>query len=678
MVIHKGQGPFVHFHHRSQRAVGYAMRTLQICRRSVAIGCALRTLQGLTLLAIVAVVIAPGFAQTDRMLAPSPSPPWAQPGQAVGTPPDQGSRLGNAVAQPIPPFWLPPGRSFQPPLPYGAPPAPWSYPSQQAPAQPPAQGTNPSPSGPWGQGPQPVEPNWPTGQGWGPQRFGPWGPASPSTPPQRAQPPVSQPPVSPSRPDWPGMAPSWQQPASPPSGPRAQGPGPFQAPSAWTPRLDWSIETSDPYLQQPVLIRLEVTSSDDPGTLSLELPTTDDALLKVFSGPTSDIRFEQTGQQISKRFILTLTPLRTGDLALPPIRVKGTLGFGQSYELMTDPIRLQVRPPMPSVRPWLPLKSLTLSARLDREGPVTPGQPLTLAIELAATGGTAIQLPSLEKQLAAPGLKVYREQALTDTRLSADGTELIASRTEYYTLIPQNSGRLSLPELGIAWWNLERGVREVARLSPIILEVRGGPLQQALAWLAAIAARLWLPLAAILLVLGSYWVGARYRGRLPELGRDLLHLTLRGAAWGWRQLSAWGAPLARALAPAPVFRRLHRLGLHLLPEQRRLILKLRHAEGAKTPEDWYRRLMQTDLLAPGALTRPGLLARVLHTCPKADPQALARLLSQLDAAIYGREPLDFARWKRDWRRQVRGGCRMPLARTGRWLRRTGLPPLNPR
>ncbi|QIK37519.1 protein BatD [Caldichromatium japonicum] len=472
------------------------------------------------------------------------------------------------------------------------------------------------------------------------------------------------------------MAPGWQGPASPPSGPRPQAPGPFQAPSAWTPRLNWSIETSDPYLQQPVLLRLEVASSDDPGTLSLELPTTDDALLKVFSGPTNDIRFEQGVQQIIKRFILTLTPVRTGDLALPPIRVKGTLGFGQVYELATDPIRLQVRPPMPSVRPWLPLKSLILKAHLDREGPLAPGQPVTLVIELAATGGTATQLPSLEKQLAASGLRVYREQALTDTRLSADGQALLAGRTEYYTLIPQNSGRLTLPELSIAWWNLERAVREVARLSPLTLEVRGGPLQQTLAWLADIAARLWLPLVVILLVLGSYWVGTRYRGRLPELGRDVIRLTLTVAAGGWRQLSAWGAPLTRTLAPGSVFRRLHRFGLRLLPEQRRLILKLRHAEGAKTPEDWYRRLMQTDLVDPGALTRPGLLGRLVNACPKANPQTLARLLRQLDAAIYGREPLDFAQWKRDWHRQLRRGCK-PLARTGRWLQRAGLPPLNP-
>ncbi len=618
----------------------------------------------LLVLAICLAAAAAGGAQPDRGLAQNQPPSWRQSEQPNVPWPDQGSWAYPTDPSP----WIAPGWPGAEAPPFLGQPTRGGGPSSQAPII------------PWDQAPGsswPTNPDRPAGPVWGPRQFGPWSPDSPATQPRGMQPPYPiQPPAVPARPNWPGMTPGWQRPDPMPSGPRTQQPIPFQT-AAWTPRLEWSLETRDPYLQQPVLLRLEVTSSDDPGTPNLELPTTDDALLKILSGPTSAIRFDQGQQRISQRFILSLTPLRTGDLTIPPLRIRGSLGFGQGYELATDPIRLQVRPPMPSVRPWLPLKSLTISARLDPEGPLTPGQPVSLALELKATGGTAIQLPTLEKQLTAANLRIYREQTLTDAKLSADGAELIATRIEYYTLVPQAAGRLTLPEISIAWWNTERGVREVARLPPLTLEARGGLVHQALTWLATATGKLWLPFALILLVLGSYWVGARYRGRLPALGGDLIRLTLGAISWGGGRIARWLKPLGRALDPALWVGWVHSLSLRLLPTEQRLIRHLRHAARARTPEDWYRRLAQAGLAEPGELTRSGLLARILNTRPQADPQALARLLSQLDAAVYGRAPLDFAQWKRDWRRQLRGGLKAPLGGRGQWLRRAGLPPLNP-
>ena len=55
-------------------------------------------------------------------------------------------------------------------------------------------------------------------------------------------------------------------------------------------------------------------------------------------------------------------------------------------------------------------------------------------------------------------------------------------------------------------------------------------------------------------------------------------------------------------------------------------------------------------------------------------------MDQLDAALYGRQPLDFRRWKRDFMGQV-GRRPANLIRPRRpetRLRRTGLPDLNPR
>jgi hypothetical protein len=153
---------------------------------------------------------------------------------------------------------------------------------------------------------------------------------------------------------------------------------PGQSQSA-PPRLEATLDEPEPYLQQPLLVRVRLITGDSPSEANLELPQTGDALIQRIEGPTSDSRdLGQGRREIVNTFLLTLIPLRVGSLEIPPIKVAGTIrGYGgavQRFEAQTDrPIRLQVRPAMSAVSPWLPLKSLSLKSNIDREETLLPG-----------------------------------------------------------------------------------------------------------------------------------------------------------------------------------------------------------------------------------------------------------------------------------------------------------------
>jgi len=518
-------------------------------------------------------------------------------------------------------------------------------------------------------------------------------------------------PVPGAPPGMPGQAPGYQQPGPYPGpGYQQAWPGPYQSPyqmpygpqqtrrAAKAPRIELTIGDQQPYVQENVLLKLRVVSDENLETATPELPNSNDVLFQKIQGPEARSRTARDGgQEIVNEFVYSLTPLRAGSLEVPPLRVTGTLyasGFGygrttgaQRFDAGSEqPLRLQVRPAMAAVSPWLPLKDLTLKATLDGGDEVEQGQPVTLTLELQAVGATGSQLPSLESYLESPDFRVYREQTLNESWLSADGRDLEGRRTEYYTLVPQSRGKLGLPEIRIAWWNVLTSTREYASLPIHTLDAEGKTGPDDLSPSAAASGNrwLWLPLAALSLLLLGYWGGVWLRG-VPSLGAGGMRLRARlasGAGEAGRTLARLARGFVARIDPAPLLggmrSRLHRS----LPPSTRFLRCVKAANRESDPAAWAERFADSACrhLGLDAQTKlPGMVDKILALRPAADREQIVRLLRQLDGALYGNQDIDFARWKKQFRRQIGRGRGIAKAGAERrlHLRRARLPELNP-
>ncbi|MBK1732048.1 BatD family protein [Thiococcus pfennigii] len=571
------------------------------------------------------------------------------------------------------------------PSPFGAPPTGWPF---RPPAPSDARGQPPTyqPGVPPG-GAQPGYPNYPNYPNYPGTYPGAFPGGYPGGPP--GSPPGGSP--------WPPAQPTpWSTPyGSRPGAPQAR-PQPAAAPAieARPPRLELEVASRQPYLMENVLVRVRLISDTELAEATPEPPGSDAVLWQRLEEPKTRLRTIDGRREIVTELVLILTPLRAGDLEVPPIRISGAHAArpgqsGQRFAVASDPIALQVRPALASVSPWLPLTDLSLKGSLDGPARVKPGQPVQLILELDATGATGDQLPSLEPQLRAADLRVYREQTLTSATLSRDGEALEGQRTEYYTLIPQTGGRLHLPEIELAWWNVATDSREVATMPIRTLGIDGRPATGGLGGDADWASY-WLPVGGLALLLIGYWTGMWYRGRLDRR-RARAEGAPRRRLGPWREglaatarrhlgnrLAGQLGELRQRLDPRPALAHLRsRLG-RTLPPNLRLALAIRAAERAPTPADWHARLQRhLDGLEPATHRPPPrrLADRLLPICPAARRAELTALLGELDGALYAGQALDFPHWKRRFRRTIGRAGSGPRFRVP--LRRATLPPLNP-
>ncbi len=538
-------------------------------------------------------------------------------------------------------------------------------------------------------------------QGYNPWQFRPMEPSNargvPPAPPQPAQPMP--------RPGWqPQPTPQGQFPYGTPQYPSPgqygqpqQGPGQYPgghyggygrqpARGAGQPRLEVAINEDQPYVQQDVLVRLRVVSSDNLATATPQLSAIEDVLFQQLSGPTLRTRGSGAEREIINEFILAMTPLREGSLSIGPFKVDGKRADGRRYEAVAEPRTIQVRPTMATVRPWLPLESLTLNATLDSEGVVAEGRPITLMVELKADGATGDRLPTLESMLRSEDFRLYREQTLTDTELSRDGRHLQGRRTEYYTLVPHSGGRLQLPEVRLDWWSTETNSRKASSLPIQTFQVEG---QSGLFGLSRSADRAgdrglsgyWLPVAGLGLLLLGYWGGVWLRDRLPKGAGPLPRRLGRLLAGTTTSTAAGLRATARRLNPAPLLRWTKARIDRAMPAGSRIYRCARYADQAETPAAWCMafesqacRHLQAELREP----LPRVADRIVRLRPGADQDQVIGLMQQLDRALYGRETLDFPRWKHDFRRALRPGTGWLRGLLASRVRRQRLPALNPR
>ncbi|MEA2093387.1 MAG: BatD family protein [Pseudomonadota bacterium] len=484
-----------------------------------------------------------------------------------------------------------------------------------------------------------------------------------------------------------GARPPWGYPSYPAAYPAAPGYQPQQPAQvqASRPYLETSIESTEAYVHQNLVMTIQVISTVNLKTVVVQLQDTDDFIFRQLGDATTvSTRTQQGQREIVNTWYYQLTPLRSGRIELEPVRVTGIMDntpYETSYDVVaSQPVQLTVSDPVSSVQPWLPLHELELSASLSNDERIGEGEPLTLTIEQRAVGMSGTQLPSLEAQLQAPGHRLYREKSEFQGIISRQGT-LVGTRIDRFTLVPQQGNRVEIPAIRVAWWNVDRQRKETAVLPGRLLNERdrqpgeeglaaGGEYGEATAsWL------MWLSLLAIAFLLGRFW---------PRLAPGLR----RSGRWLWQWLGTVSEPLHRhlktvlvRLSPQRNLHRIRRIVGGSLPRSARLWFCVRSADEEQDADDWsqvLRFLVNRRLGLPAHLPMSELAEHIIEIHPGADPDKIRSLLGELEAALFaGHTMRDFDTWKKAFKQQVRPRLFAGWHHRQRDLRAAGLPSLNP-
>lgn len=451
------------------------------------------------------------------------------------------------------------------------------------------------------------------------------------------------------------------------------------------PAIEAEVNDSLFYEQMNTLYTVRVVSDGNLSVLNRASPRIEGALLELIDGPVTTTRTNGYNRpaQIVNTYRYRLNPLHAGEVVVPSIRFTGTHAANpqvnlpaSNFSIATDPLTLQVRPADPSIRPWLPLHELRLQTSLQQDGPRKAGQPVTLTVELTAQGAQGNQLPSLADQIKSPLFRVYRDATTVKSGISSDGRYLTGSRKETYTLIPLEDGWVRLPDINVAWWDVERQQASLAGMPPVL--ANRGTLDPLATDSAEYHSRFtpifWAPMAIALGLIAGYVLGAWPRTRqLSKLSGTWL------STIGLQAVER-GRSIGSRISPARHLQRMRMSLALLMPKAVKIWACTRCLAAEDNPQAWCaefksRICQHLEISGHSSLTR--IADNLIAASPRAEPDRLRDLAHSLEGAMYGGRSLDFKAWKQELLKQLRP--RLLHRRRSRLLR-TGnqLPALNPR
>ncbi len=258
----------------------------------------------------------------------------------------------------------------------------------------------------------------------------------------------------------------------------------------------------DPYKNEPITYTITLVAQKTLANVQLSELKLDDAIIETIKAPAV---YDRVFNGMAVKIIeatYRITPLKPGEITIPPIIVQGDVAtrdrrsrfdsllsdesdaffdrlgaFGltklEPFRVASNDITLDVKPPVSQVKPWLPAESIQFSENWDSTQTFQVGEPITRSITIHGKGIAASQLPDLEKQLKnIQDFKVYADQP--ETKNSIESEMLTSWRKENYTLIPQQAGELTLPEITVSWWNVKENKLEDATIEARTAQVMPG------------------------------------------------------------------------------------------------------------------------------------------------------------------------------------------------------------
>jgi len=264
-----------------------------------------------------------------------------------------------------------------------------------------------------------------------------------------------------------------------------------------------SISKKTPYKNEPIIYTVRLTSQTNLVNVQFGDFSVDGCVIKTIGKPKV---IERMNNGIPTKILeakYIITPLKPGSVKIPGFFIQGqkvvqdkspfdsvfgreenlfailkgfqTLGIErlEPFTLTSDEIVLDVKNPPQSFSSWLPAESLKISESLPENQSFKVGEPFTRNFTIVGEGLTANQLPSLKgHQGKGAHVKIYEDTPITEENFKKD--KLTSWREESYTLVPQQAGKLTLPEISVVWWNTKENKSAYAIIPERTIEIAPG------------------------------------------------------------------------------------------------------------------------------------------------------------------------------------------------------------
>ena len=232
------------------------------------------------------------------------------------------------------------------------------------------------------------------------------------------------------------------------------------------------------YVQQQLIYteRLYYAINHENATLS-EFKVSDAVVLPL--GEVKNYTTQIKGQKFGvyeRRF--AIFPEDSGELVIPGqqfgaqvINSHNRWSRGRPISVVAKPIKINIKPRPAGYpqAPWLPSSELSISQRWNKQADQwVVGEPITRTLVLRAQGLSGSQLPAIALPVV-EGLKYYPDQSAHNQSVDAQG--VVGQREESLAIVPTRAGRLTLPEVKVAWWNTQSQRLEYAILPAARIEV---------------------------------------------------------------------------------------------------------------------------------------------------------------------------------------------------------------
>jgi hypothetical protein len=135
-------------------------------------------------------------------------------------------------------------------------------------------------------------------------------------------------------------------------------------------------------------------------------------------------------------------------------------------------VKVKPHPASYTAATWLPAEDLTLHDSWAAQPPeFHVGEPVTRVISIDAKGLAASHLPEVSMPAIA-NMRIYPEEPQRESR--TDGAVVYGHSEQSFAFVPQQAGRVTLPEIRLSWWDIKAGKERVAVLPSWNVEVLPG------------------------------------------------------------------------------------------------------------------------------------------------------------------------------------------------------------